>query len=692
VARGTAGHPRSLTRRSVWIALAWALATALALSAPGAAMAGQTYTVNTVLDLPPLPGECSGLPGACSLRQALDRAQSGDTVIVPASVVPYLLLDQKIPIRGGVLIQGAGSSATTISGGGIQQAFELLGGAPVTIAALTIEDTVNDSGQLEGGAINGQSTLKDDLVLDGVAITDSSSSIPGAYGGAVETGSVLTVRHSRFSRDSAPGGGGGAIDLFPREGSALTVSDSVFEGDSAGEGGGGALLVEKAGSLSVSNSTFSSDTAVNGAPGGAIQLDRNVAANVLNSTFWGNTAGSGGAISSEAAQLTLLGDTLAGNGAEVGANLAVSAGGAGAENTIFSAAFGNGANCSGKVTSAGHNLEDTATSTCGLSTAAGDVVGMDPLLGPPAGNSSLDQTAGGPPDTLALAPGSPAIGAGSGAGCAAVGGVDERAFPRPGSGAACDVGAFEWLPPVPTATSLTASAVVLASGTPVTLTAAVAPLRSLPGAVPAAGGTVEFTDGGLPLAGAALSASGQAVLTVAGLSAGVHSITAVYQGDAVHGGSSSAPVTEQVTVAPVTPAPRVSSLAQSHRRWREGSRLATLSDRRGRPPVGTTFSFTLNTPSTVVFSFTHLVPGRRVRGRCVAPRGHARHGRACGRTVTAASLSLQVARAGTIRLAFQGRLTRSRRLPPGDYTVVVIARSSYGQSPPERIAFTILKG
>lgn len=421
MARRSTGHPGSFTRRSAGIALAWALATTFALSGPGAALAGQTYTVNTVLDTLPLPGDCSGLPGDCSLRQALDRAQSGDTVIIPASPVPYLLVKGKIPVRGGVLIQGAGSSAATISGGGIQQAFELLGGAPVTIAGLTIEDTVNDSGEPEGGAINGQAKLKDDLLLEGVAIMNSSSSGPEAYGGAVEMGSVLKVRHSRFSEDSATGGGG-AIDLFPREGSSLTVSDSVFEDDSAGAGGGGALLVESGGSLTVSNSTFSSDTAIKGAPGGAIQLDRNVAAHILNSTFWGNAAGSGGAISSEAAQLTLLGDTLAGNGAEAGANLAVTTGAAEAENTIFSAPFGKGGNCSGKVTSAGHNLEDSATSTCGLSAASGDLVGMDPLLGPLAENSSLDPTAGGPPDTLALAPWSPAIGAGADAGCAAVGG------------------------------------------------------------------------------------------------------------------------------------------------------------------------------------------------------------------------------------------------------------------------------
>jgi hypothetical protein len=202
---------------------------------------------------------------------------------------------------------------------------------------------------------------------------------------------------------------------------------------------------------------------------------------------------------------------------------------------------------------------------------------------------------------------------------------------------------------------------------------------------------VEFADGGLPLASVPLGASGQVALTVAGLSVGVHSITAVYQGDAVHAGSSSAAVTEQVTVAPVTAPPRVSSLTQSHRRWREGSRLATLSDRHRGLPVGTVFSFALNTPATVVFTFTRSVSGRRVRGRCVAPRGHSRHGRACRRTIAVGALTLQVTRAGTGRLAFQGRLTRSRRLAAGDYTAVVIAKSRYGQSPPERIAFTILK-
>jgi hypothetical protein len=86
----------------------------------------------------------------------------------------------------------------------------------------------------------------------------------------------------------------------------------------------------------------------------------------------------------------------------------------------------------GTIVSNGHNLDGDGT--CGLGEPT-DLPGTDPLLGPLADN-------GGPSETHALLPGSPAIDAGPPT-CEA---TDQRGVPRPQE-AACDIGAYERQPP-----------------------------------------------------------------------------------------------------------------------------------------------------------------------------------------------------------------------------------------------------
>lgn len=155
----SACHP--ITAVATW--LARLLARAVRGAAPAAAVgalaalgplapagAAATLTVNTVADTLPAAAECSGLPADCSIREALDRAQSGDEVVIPASAVPYLIVHDKIGVRGGVTITGAGAEATTLSGGGADQIFNLLGGPAVTIRNLQITNGHNDSLKDEG--------------------------------------------------------------------------------------------------------------------------------------------------------------------------------------------------------------------------------------------------------------------------------------------------------------------------------------------------------------------------------------------------------------------------------------------------------------------------------------------------------------------------------------------------------------
>ena len=97
--------------------------------------------------------------------------------------------------------------------------------------------------------------------------------------------------------------------------------------------------------------------------------------------------------------------------------------------------------------------------------------------------------------------------------------------------------------------SLTSSANPSAGSQQVTYTATVSPTDG--------GGTVSFTDGGFPITGCqaeALSASGAVTCTQTYTSTSTHPIVAIYSGDASFAGSSSAALTQAVTIPPPAPA------------------------------------------------------------------------------------------------------------------------------------------
>ena len=128
--------------------------------------------------------------------------------------------------------------------------------------------------------------------------------------------------------------------------------------------------------------------------------------------------------------------------------------------------------------------------------------------------------------------------------------------------------------------------------------------------------------------------------------------------------------------------PSITALRQASTVWREGSRLAQISAkarRRPRPPVGTTFTFTLNEPARVLLRFTHQVPGRKLRNDCLAPTRKTAHVSHCTRTTVAGTVRLTAHR-GTNHVRFQGHVSRTRRLRPGRYALTVTATDASGRS------------
>jgi hypothetical protein len=141
---------------------------------------------------------------------------------------------------------------------------------------------------------------------------------------------------------------------------------------------------------------------------------------------------------------------------------------------------------------------------------------------------------------------------------------------------------------------------------------------------------------------------------------------------------------------PPPPLSSITGVSQSNSRWREGNRLATFSRSR-KPPVGTTFRFVLNQRSTVNFDFTQEVAGRRVNGKCVAQTKANGRKPGCKRTVTQGALTF-VGRSGVNKIAFQGRISRSKKLPLGAYTLQITALNSGGKrSSPRMLSFSIVR-
>jgi hypothetical protein len=191
--------------------------------------------------------------------------------------------------------------------------------------------------------------------------------------------------------------------------------------------------------------------------------------------------------------------------------------------------------------------------------------------------------------------------------------------------------------------------------------------------------------------------------TASGLSAthtyatpGVYRVTATANDDQrfVPGGfggnvSNTATGTITVTAAVAPPVPEITRLGESHRVWREGSRLARIASAR-RAPVGTVFGFTLSEPGSLTLAFARRAPGRLHGGHCIAAASR-RGGRRCVRSVREGTLSFR-AHAGANRINFDGRLSRRSRLSLGSQTLTLTAVNAAGRpSPAASIRFTIVR-
>jgi hypothetical protein len=147
-----------------------------------------------------------------------------------------------------------------------------------------------------------------------------------------------------------------------------------------------------------------------------------------------------------------------------------------------------------------------------------------------------------------------------------------------------------------------------------------------------------------------------------------------------------------VRVTAAVRAPVLSRVSLSAATFRVGSRPTALSAakaRRRRPPVGTTFRFTLDEGATVRIAIERSASGRVSGRRCVKPTKRLRGHRRCTRYVKVGTL-IRRAKRGADKVPFSGRIGR-KALAPGRYRATLTATAGGKRGTPRRLSFRVVR-
>ncbi len=471
----------------------------------------------------------------------------------------------------GLTLNGTANDGTT--GGAIHIAT--ISAFALTIDSCTITGALGGAGAATRGGAISVTGFNDSLTVTNCAIMGTVSTVNTVSNndaGAlyVATNQMVSVSNSTLSGSVTGSTTSNEAGAVYQNAGTLTLTSCTISGSSAGRGGG---FYQQGGSATLTDCTISGNTATTN--GGGVYIGKGTL-NLLNCTIANNTAGNkGGGITAffhssngtgGTSITNLTNCTISGNTAATAAGLYVGyinpttginptgKNTVTANNTIIAGSVvrqtGGVITDSNEQLNASNSLFDTTPTTgAGMTlngTNTNNLFGQSPLLGTLQNN-------GGSVQTLALAAGSPALDAGSNALASAAGlTTDQRGFNRVVN-SVVDIGAYEYQPPA-TTTTVNSSPDPSQVGQSVTVTATVA--ANAPGSNDLEG-TVTFSVDGISQATVTLS-SGMATFTTSSLTAGSHTITAMYNGSTQNAdpfSTSTASLTQTVTALPVPATP-----------------------------------------------------------------------------------------------------------------------------------------
>ena len=412
------GYPRHTNRKVLFLlcCLVWVVGVA-PIPVAGANSADATIiTVNTTADELNSDGDCSLREAvrAANADAAVDGCTAGsgaDMILLPAGTYTLTLegvnedaaASGDLDITSSLSMVGISTRDTVIDGNHTDRVIDVLGTTTLWLRKLTLRNGwMPSSGSFGGGAILNRSTATLDLYQ--VDLRQNSSAM---VGGAIDNAGTARLNYVTLDSNQS-------------------ISESAMCA-------GGAIYSD--GSLVVNNTTISFNTAYNPSAldygGGIFSSDDNVT--MVNVTFSHNTADWGGGFFNQASEAYLFNVTFINNTTAIRNTSALRI-----KNSIV-ANSSMGDNCTGEspITSLGYNLDSGFT--CNF-----EIENSSPMLGGLADNQ-------GPTFTHALLPGSPAIDQGDPSDCPS---TDQRGGFRPADGDGnsskiCDIGAYEYLAPLP---------------------------------------------------------------------------------------------------------------------------------------------------------------------------------------------------------------------------------------------------
>lgn len=633
----------------------FAAVVVIALASTPAQASAASFLVTTTADLAGIGGCASG--GVCGLRQAITTANADagpDTIRVPGG--NYMLGSAgSLLVNNSMAIIGAGA-ATVIdaSGDGGHRALTVVHGGPapisVEISGIAIQGAnTSETGAAIGVGNSNESDPVSSLALHGVLVAHNATTGSAGGGIIVQRSGSLTMDASRVTANGilvGTGYGGGLANF----GTAI-VMNSLFDANKGGYGGG--IVNENTGSLTLTNTTITGNTAPSIAG-----LYTNGPATLSFDTIAGNTDTEGGYSAGYRSNR---------QGVHIGGTIIAGNTGPAEPECSFKELPGYA------PISDGFNITDDGS--CMLE-GAGDRASLDPALG-------LLQDNGGPTLTRALTPGSLAIGSAV-SGCPA---TDQRGAARPATH--CDIGAYQANALADLALTGAASAPAAVVGQTATYTFNA--VNNGPDAIP----TTRITDQ-LPVGATLVSArpgctgASTVVCPLGALAPGTAATQALTVRFTAPGASvdkatvggaptdpnpandtvslpiivTALPIKDTITDFTIAPTTLIAAS--------RGGPVAIARRRR----AGAVVSYTNSQPATTTFTVQRPAAGRR-RGRtCAKPNQRNRNAGHCTRYISLGGFN-RTDPAGANRFRLTGRIN-GHELTPGAYRLQATPRNAAG--------------